>query len=83
LLSLSTVEAVRVVGTWSILNHKARVSGPHNTVCNEGASNLTLQRPTLHKLLVQVRRANIADQLGVLEWLTKKFPSQVKNMLKK
>jgi molybdate transport system substrate-binding protein len=30
LLSLSTVEAVRVVGTWSILNHKARVSGPHN-----------------------------------------------------
>lgn len=43
------------------------------SICNEGAANLTLDRPTLHKLLVQVRRATAADQRGVLDWLRKKF----------
>ncbi len=43
------------------------------SVCNEGAANLTLDRPSLHKLLVQVRRATAADQKGVLEWLKAKF----------
>jgi len=43
------------------------------SVCNEGAANLTLDRPSLHKLLVQVRRATAADQKGVLDWLKKKF----------
>lgn len=43
------------------------------SVCNEGAANLTLDRPSLHKLLVQVRRATAADQKGVLEWLKRKF----------
>ncbi|MGH7907654.1 MAG: HNH endonuclease, partial [Candidatus Binataceae bacterium] len=32
------------------------------SVCNEGASNLTLQRPDAFKLLVQVRRASGDDQ---------------------
>ncbi len=45
------------------------------SVCNEGARNLTLDRPSLQKLLIQVRRATGADQLGVLRWLLKKFPS--------
>lgn len=46
------------------------------SVCNEGASNLTLDRPSYEKLLIQVRRATNADQLRVLEWLIKKFPKQ-------
>lgn len=46
------------------------------SVCNEGASNVTLQRPDLQKLLVQVRRATSQDQLEVLAWLIKKFPLQ-------
>ncbi len=33
------------------------------SVCNEGASNLTLVRPSSQKLLVQIRRAKGEDQL--------------------
>lgn len=44
------------------------------SVCNEGASNATLTRPDLQKLLIQVRRAASQDQLEVLAWLIKKFP---------
>jgi hypothetical protein len=43
------------------------------SVCNEGASNATLTRPDLQKLLIQVRRATAQDQLSVLEWLNAKF----------
>jgi len=43
------------------------------SVCNEGAANVTLQRPDLTKLLVQVRRATVTDQRAVLEWLNAKF----------
>ena len=43
------------------------------SVCNEGASNVTLQRPDLGKLLVQVRRATTKDQLELLSWLKGKF----------
>ncbi|MDI1258523.1 HNH endonuclease signature motif containing protein [Aquabacterium sp.] len=46
------------------------------SVCNEGASNATLTRPDLQKLLIQVRRATSQDQLEVLKWLIKKFPKQ-------
>ena len=46
------------------------------SVCNEGSANLTLDRPSLHKLLVQVRRATSGDQLAVLEWLKKKYPDE-------
>ncbi len=45
------------------------------SVCNEGASNATLTRPDLQKLLIQVRRATSQDQLAVLRWLQKKFPA--------
>jgi len=45
------------------------------SVCNEGASNATLTRPDLQKLLVQVRRATVQDQREVLRWLQKKFPA--------
>ncbi len=43
------------------------------SVCNEGAANITLQRPELNKLLVQVRRATAADQRELLKWLRTKF----------
>lgn len=46
------------------------------SVCNEGASNLTLERPSLQKLLIQVRRAASGDQLELLKWLTRKYPRQ-------
>lgn len=52
------------------------------SVCNEGASNLTLNRPDAIKLLAQVRRAPAKDQLDLLDWLITKFPTQAKKMLK-
>jgi hypothetical protein len=51
------------------------------SVCNEGASNLTLDRPTSLKLLAQVRRARGNDQLDVLRWLVQKYPTQTKELL--
>lgn len=53
------------------------------SVCNEGASNLTLTRPTSLKLLAQIRRATSKDQLDAMEWLMKKFPIQASGLLKK
>ena len=48
------------------------------SVCNEGASNLTLERPSAQKLLIQIRRAKGSDQLEVLKWLVQKYPAQAK-----
>ena len=53
------------------------------SVCNEGASNLTPNRPDTNKLLVQVRRAPVSVELDVLKWLVQKFPKQSKEFLKK
>ena len=50
------------------------------SVCNEGASNLTLNRPEAIKLLAQVRRAPTKDQLELLKWLVGKFPNQTKDL---
>ncbi|NLB82050.1 MAG: HNH endonuclease [Clostridiaceae bacterium] len=50
------------------------------SICNEGAANLTLDRPSHDKLLIQIRRATGADQLKVLEWLIKKYPKQAKEL---
>ncbi|MEJ7693638.1 HNH endonuclease [Daejeonella sp.] len=52
------------------------------SVCNEGASNLTLSRPQAIKLLAQIRRAPSGDQLEVLKWILQKFPEQAKKLLK-
>ena len=51
------------------------------SVCNEGARNLTLDRPSLQKLLIQVRRATGSDQVEVLRWLLRKFPEQAAQLL--
>ncbi len=52
------------------------------SVCNEGAANITLDRPTSIKLLSQIRRAPNADQVAVMEWLISKFPKQAEKLIK-
>lgn len=51
------------------------------SVCNEGASNLTLERPSSLKLLAQVRRAKGDVQIELLQWLIKKFPQHARNFV--
>ncbi len=51
------------------------------SVCNEGASNITTDRPSISKLLIQIRRARGDEQLEILKWLAKKFPEQVKGLI--
>jgi hypothetical protein len=53
------------------------------SICNEGAKNLTLDRPSLMKLLIQIRRATGADQLAVLKWLSGKYPVQAEKLISK
>lgn len=53
------------------------------SVCNEGASNLTLSRPDTIKLIAQVRRAPAKDQLDILNWLIQKFPNKAEEFTKK
>ncbi len=43
------------------------------SICNEGASNITPDRPSLIKLKAQVRKATGNDQRALLDWLTEKF----------
>ncbi len=62
-----------------------RTSNPGNlravcSICNEGAANLTLDRPSATKLLAQIRRATADDQLEILRWLARKFPKQTKDL---
>lgn len=45
------------------------------SACNEGAKNVTAEKPTAIWLLSQVRRAGITEQRAVLDWLQKKFGS--------
>lgn len=51
------------------------------SLCNEGASNLTNDRPHAIKLLVQIRRAPSADQMEVLKWLIKKYPKKAYDLI--
>lgn len=52
------------------------------SVCNEGASNITPDRPTLMKLKAQVRKARGDDQLELLKFLLIKYPTQAVEFLK-
>ncbi len=45
------------------------------SVCNEGASNIAPDRPSVLKLKAQIRKARGADQLEILKWLMEKYPS--------
>jgi len=51
------------------------------SVCNEGASNITLDRPSIQKLLIQIRRAKGSDQIDILKWLIQKYPAQAKDIM--
>ncbi len=56
-------------GTDELFNLRAICS-----VCNEGAANITADRPTALKLLIQLRRSSATEQLQVLDWLLRKYP---------
>jgi 5-methylcytosine-specific restriction endonuclease McrA len=43
------------------------------STCNQGAKNITAEKPTAIWLLSQVRRAGQEEQRVVLDWLRKKF----------
>ncbi len=45
------------------------------STCNQGAKNITLEKPSVIWLLSQVRRAGQEEQVAVLNWLRKKFDS--------
>ncbi|MBI5561694.1 MAG: HNH endonuclease [Deltaproteobacteria bacterium] len=53
------------------------------SVCNEGAANITLERPASAKLLAQIRRAPGFEQLKVLGWLIGKFPKEALELTSK
>ena len=43
------------------------------SACNEGAKNVTQQKPSAIWLLSQVRRAGVDEQRAVYRWLATKF----------
>ena len=43
------------------------------STCNQGAKNITTEKPSAIWLLSQVRRAGQEEQRAVLDWLLKKF----------
>jgi len=43
------------------------------STCNQGAKNITTEKPTGLWLLSQIRRAGQEEQLAVLKWLREKF----------
>lgn len=50
------------------------------SICNEGASNITPDRPTAMKLKAQVRKARGDDQLELLKFLIEKYPAQARKL---
>lgn len=46
------------------------------STCNQGAKNITTEKPTALWLLSQIRRAGQDEQLAVLKWLRKKFEQE-------
>ena len=45
------------------------------STCNQGAKNITSEKPTWIWLLSQIRRAGQDEQLAALKWLKRKFDS--------
>ena len=51
------------------------------SLCNEGVANLSLVRADARRLLAQIRRAAGTDQLTVLGWLVRKYPTQTREII--
>lgn len=51
------------------------------SICNEGASNITPDRPSAMKLKAQVRKARGDDQLELLKFLVEKYPEDASRLL--
>lgn len=51
------------------------------SICNEGASNITPDRPSVMKLKAQIRKARGEDQIELLKFLLAKFPAQSRDIL--
>lgn len=49
------------------------------STCNQGAKNITGEKPTTIWLLSQIRRAGQDEQRAVLSWLLKKFDASSEN----
>jgi hypothetical protein len=47
------------------------------STCNQGAKNVTAEKPDAIWLLSQIRRAGIDEQQSVLTWLAKKFGKKI------
>lgn len=45
------------------------------STCNQGAKNITAEKPSGIWLLSQIRRAGVREQRAVYDWLRKKFES--------
>jgi hypothetical protein len=52
------------------------------SICNEGASNITPDRPSVMKLKAQLRKTRGEDQVELLKFLIEKFPKQADELLK-
>jgi hypothetical protein len=48
------------------------------STCNQGAKNITTEKPTVLWLLSQIRRAGQDEQRSVFDWLRKKFATDKK-----
>lgn len=53
------------------------------SICNEGASNITPDRPTVMKLKAQIRKARGEDQVELLRFLVEKYRLQAAEILKR
>ena len=53
------------------------------SICNEGASNITPDRPSVLKLKAQIRKSRGDDQLEILRLLIEKYPNQATALLRK
>jgi len=51
------------------------------SVCNEGASNISMAPPEAAKVMAMVRKTRQSDQVKVLEWLVERFPGEAKKFL--